>query len=291
MPKVSVILPNYNHAKYLPQRIESIFNQSFTDFELIVLDDNSSDNSIEVIESYLSDKRFTHFVKNQMNSGSTFIQWEKGIQLAQGEYIWIAESDDVAAPSFLSDCLEKISSTPGVEIVYVPSVWIDENGKEIHSPEHESVEKVWNGNNLITSEFLTGNLIYNASSAVFRKDLLKNVDFGAVRTFRYTGDWLFWVQLISNSKVARLGKRLNYFRRHTGNVSFRSDSEGLLFTEGIRIVNYILKNYPVTFIARRKTALRWAKKLTSAVVTDKQKVKATLPLEIRLYFTLFNLVK
>jgi glycosyltransferase involved in cell wall biosynthesis len=92
MPKVSVILPNYNHQKYLSKRIESILNQSFVDFELIILDDASKDDSREVIQTYVDkDKRITHFIKRKVNSGSTFIQWEKGISLAKGEFIWIAE--------------------------------------------------------------------------------------------------------------------------------------------------------------------------------------------------------
>ncbi len=71
-PFVSVILPNYNHAKYLPQRIESILNQTYQNFELIILDDCSSDNSREVIERYKDNPRISKIIFNEKNSGSRF---------------------------------------------------------------------------------------------------------------------------------------------------------------------------------------------------------------------------
>ena len=95
MPTVSVIVPNYNHAPYLRQRIESILDQSHQDFELILLDDCSTDGSRDIMESYRGDPRVSHIVYNEANSGSTFRQWDKGIELAQGECVWVAESDQI----------------------------------------------------------------------------------------------------------------------------------------------------------------------------------------------------
>ena len=100
-PKVSVIVPNYNYARYLKARIDSILNQTFQDFELILLDDCSTDNSAEVLEGYRTHPLVAHLVVNTQNTGSPFAQWFRGIGLAQGEYIWIAESDDLAEPTFL----------------------------------------------------------------------------------------------------------------------------------------------------------------------------------------------
>ncbi len=99
---VTVIVPNYNHAPYLKRRIESILNQTYQDLELIILDDCSNDNSIDIIKQYQNHKKISHIERNEKNSGSPFKQWQKGIELAKGEYIWIAESDDYADPEFLS---------------------------------------------------------------------------------------------------------------------------------------------------------------------------------------------
>ena len=101
MPLVSVIVPNYNHAPFLRLRLDSIFNQTFQDFEVIILDDCSTDNSKEIIEEYRNRPQVSHVVYNETNSGSPFKQWAKGFDLAQGEYIWIAESDDWAELAFL----------------------------------------------------------------------------------------------------------------------------------------------------------------------------------------------
>lgn len=285
MPKVSVILPNYNHAAYLPERLESILGQEFQDFEVIILDDYSSDNSIAVLEKYASDKRITHFLKNGVNSGSTFIQWEKGLSLATGEYIWIAESDDIAAPAFLSEMVNVLENNKNTGVVFSSSLWIDEKSTEIHRPDHESGNRQWSSGQLLQDEFLKGPLIYNASSALFRKSLVAKVDFSVVRTFRYTGDWMFWVQVSADTAVMRLDKRLNFFRRHSGNVSFKSDREGLLFTEGFRIIRYIYAHYPVSFLTRRKTALRWAWKL------PKGGIPPGLPFEVRFYHRLIRIFK
>ena len=83
MPKVSVIVPNYNHAPYLKRRIDSILNQTYQDFELILLDDCSTDNSAEVLNEYASNPKVSHVVINEINSGSTFKQWDKGFALAK----------------------------------------------------------------------------------------------------------------------------------------------------------------------------------------------------------------
>src|ERR1700722_2974587 len=100
MPKVSVIIPNYNHAPYLRQRIDTVLGQTLQDFELILMDDCSTDDSRSIIAEYANDPRI-RIELNKKNSGGTFKQWKKGIALAQGEYVWIAESDDYSDRRFL----------------------------------------------------------------------------------------------------------------------------------------------------------------------------------------------
>ena len=82
---VSIIIPNYNHALYLKQRIDSVLNQTFQDFELLILDDCSTDNSREIIERYRGNPKITQIIYNEKNSGGVFNQWIKGIEKAKGE--------------------------------------------------------------------------------------------------------------------------------------------------------------------------------------------------------------
>ncbi len=113
MPVVSTIVPNYNHARFLPQRLDSILAQTFKDYELIVLDDASTDNSREVLERYARQAPI-QLVFNGTNSGSPFIQWRKGAELARGEYLWIAESDDYADPRLLETLAGELQRNPKV---------------------------------------------------------------------------------------------------------------------------------------------------------------------------------
>ena len=93
-PLVSVIVPNYNYARYMDERMQSILNQTYQNFEIIILDDCSTDNSRKVIEKYRGNPHVVAIVYNKENSGSTFKQWNKGFSIAKGELIWIAEADD-----------------------------------------------------------------------------------------------------------------------------------------------------------------------------------------------------
>ncbi len=85
-PLVSIIIPNFNHSRFLRERLESVFNQTFEDFEVILLDDASTDSSVEILEEYAKDPRVSHLVVNKENSGSPFRQWQRGIELSQGKY-------------------------------------------------------------------------------------------------------------------------------------------------------------------------------------------------------------
>ena len=288
MPKVSVILPNYNHGKYLGPRFDSIVNQSFKDFEIIILDDASTDRSAEIIRSW-NDPRITDTVFNKTNSGSTFRQWEKGLSSAHGEYIWIAESDDLADPGFLKTLVARLDSDPEIVVAFAASTWIDENNREIHQPPHET-EKTWEPQEIIRNDFLTGNMIYNASAVVFRKEALKRVNFEEITPYRYAGDWLFWIQLIDRQKVSRIGERLNFFRRHEENVSFKADREGLQYKEGLKVVYYIYNHYPIPFFTKQKNLLQWAKKMAGSKMENLKEILADFPIILTIYTRLFKLI-
>src|SRR5437588_9034397 len=125
-PLVSVIVPNYNHAKYLPRRLESILAQTAVDFELILLDDCSTDDSRSLLTRFAATDARCRCVFNAKNSGSVFRQWNLGVGMARGKYIWIAESDDWAAPTFLAQLVSALERNPRCGIAYCQSRTIDE---------------------------------------------------------------------------------------------------------------------------------------------------------------------
>lgn len=221
---VSVIIPNYNHAPYLEQRINSVLCQTFKDFEVIILDDNSTDNSRDIIELYRGNSKVTHIVYNQTNSGSPFIQWRKGINLAEGRYIWVAESDDYADLTFLERVVSKLENDLEIAICYTASNIIENAKVIVESKPWLFYSKLFRTNRW-SDDFendgkqeLTNYLggfctIINASSCVFRKSAFPAQNKNIYK-FKYCGDWLIWIEMCLKGKVAYISEPLNYFRIH-----------------------------------------------------------------------------
>src|SRR6267154_2459789 len=127
-PKVSIIVPNYNHARFLRQRVDSVLGQEYQDFELILLDDCSTDDSRAILSSYGGDPR-VRIEFNEANTGSTFKQWNKGVRLARGEYVWIAESDDYATPQLLEMLVSRLDAEPRAALCNCRSWRVSSDGE------------------------------------------------------------------------------------------------------------------------------------------------------------------
>ena len=224
-PLVTVIVPNYNHSLYLPERIECILNQTFQNFELIILDDCSPDNSREVINRYKDHPRVAHIIFNEQNTGNTFLQWEKGVALAKGRYIWIAESDDYADETFLDCCMAMFCQHEDCVMVRTGSYQVNERDRVLTPDwdvwkEDETV-RYYKGSDYIRHNMLHFNYVYNASMVVFRKDVFQQIN-KSYQQMRYTGDWLCWIEILNKGPICVYRRKLNYFRQHQNKVSARS---------------------------------------------------------------------
>lgn len=222
IPLVSVIVPNYNHASFLKQRLESVFTQTFQDFEVVLLDDCSTDDSKLILEHYRYHPKVSHLVFNKNNSGSPFKQWKKGIDLAIGDFIWIAESDDCCAPNFLETLVSLLKDK--IALAYTQSNDVDVDGNIIScrsswtanfSPNIWESNFVMDGDQFLEKYLLVKNVIPNASAVVFKKSLITEHTFSdTLLQMRMCGDWLFWMQLSLKSNVAFSAENLNSFRSH-----------------------------------------------------------------------------
>ena len=233
-PLVSVILPNYNYAHYLRNRIEGILNQSFQDIELILLDDKSTDNSVDIMREYVSHPKVSAMVVNENNSGSPFLQWEKGIAMSKGKYIWIAEADDEALPDFLSTCIEALEANPRASVCYTSSVHIDPEGNAgipRHKPTRTEGYSVYNGMEFARHNLYWRNYIENASGAVFRSDAFERINDNSWTQMRSSGDWFFWFLMAIEGDVIRVHKTLNRFRIHSTSVTASSKSKPRTYIE------------------------------------------------------------
>lgn len=249
MPLVSVIIPNYNHARFLYKRFESVLGQTVQDIEIIYLDDASSDNSNEVFQRFANDPRI-HSIINKTNSGSTFKQWNKGIKQSKGKYIWIAESDDYADPRFLEILIAQLNDNPNIGVAYCQSWIVDEND-ELHGIHEETDDNLllvsenrWkhsyicSGRDQCTNYQIYVNTIVNASGALFKRSVVEKTGL-ADDSFKICGDWLFWSKILLNTDVAFIAQPLNYFRRHNGTVRVARTKDGTLMEESYRVVSYL----------------------------------------------------
>ena len=257
-PKVSIIVPNYNHEKHLAPRLESIFNQTFQDFEVILLDDASTDKSIEVLEKYAS-RWNINIIRNQNNSGSPFKQWLKGIDIAQSDILWIAESDDVCEPTFLETMLPAFKN-PRLKLAYAASQIIDEDGRVIGDYitnkylQSLSLTK-WQAGYQVPAEqeIIEGlgikNTVLNMSSALFRKIDITPVIQKNMESMNIAGDWYFIIQAIKHGDIRYYSKKLNSHRRHANSVIAQAVSEKRIekfFQEFSLVQTEIFTNYRLT---------------------------------------------
>lgn len=237
-PLVSVIIPNYNHSRYLDQRIQSVLNQTYSNYEIIILDDHSMDDSVQVIAKYKDEPKVAQIIVNEQNSGSTFIQWNRGFELSRGEVIWIAESDDFCDELFLETCISEYSKDDKCAVVFTSSEYVDSDGKEMGTyKQYKEPILRYNGIDFIKNRMALGCAIWNASSAIFRKQYALEVD-KRYQQYKMCGDKLFWIEMAEKGPVVHINSTLNYFRQHQNKVSPRRFRDGTWLSEEYDIYLY-----------------------------------------------------
>lgn len=247
MKKVSVIMPNFNHAPYLKERLDSILSQDYPNMEIILLDDASTDDSLAILKSYAQHPKVKTLIANEHNSGNTFLQWQRGLQEATGDYVWIAESDDVAAPTLVSQLVAALEREQAV-LAFCHSQWIDSGGKPIP----RSKDSRWNRDfsmegDAFVKQFLLGyTTICNASSVLFRREAAAHIDMQQVAEFRASGDRLFWIQTALQGRVAYVAQTLNRFRQHTQKVSGTAENKGLNMVQDHAIYQLVAPSLALT---------------------------------------------
>jgi len=235
LPQVSAVVPNYNYARYMQDRLGSIFAQTHPVREVIVLDDCSSDDSLAVIPQVAeSAGRTVRLVPNEMNSGSVFAQWRKAAELSQGEFVWIAEADDLSDAGFLARTLALMQADPEVVLAFSDSRTIHADGSpqwESYKGYYASVEpgalsrtEIFQADDFVRRFLGVKNLILNVSAVVWRRDaLLAALDAcqEELRGYRMAGDWRLYLEALRRpgARVAYEATPLNVHRRHAESVT------------------------------------------------------------------------
>ena len=253
-PKVSIIIPNFNHAKYLKDRLDSIYGQSYGNVEVILLDDCSSDKSVNILYDYAKcfpDKTICQF--NETNSGGVFNQWKRGLELATGELVWIAESDDYCSPNLLEE-LVRCFQNPAVMLAFTRTEFVRGTPPLMSWTSEENLAdlglEIWNrpfvksAHSMVKSGWVVKNIIPNVSGAVFRHPgKMSLLDDDQWLNLRMCGDWVFYLSIIRGGLVAYSPHATNYYRQHSQNTSVNSQKEDLYYREHEVVGIYLAKLY------------------------------------------------
>lgn len=275
-PRVSVIVPSYNHAKYIKESLESALSQDFADLEVLVVDDGSTDDSVAIAES-VSDPRLKVF-RNPANVGAYTTQ-NAALDRASGEFVAILNSDDLWRPGKLRAQIEAMERHPEANLCYTLGVQVDEQGRELPEDQHlhwprDEVQDLF-------PYLLSSNRLL-ASAVMFRREAVRFEP-----TLRYSGDWVAWLKLAEAGLVACVAKPLVAWRQHPTNSYLRSRTVTL---EEIRVRRAILAAKPRWLRARpdksviRRALSECAVDLTALyVLTGKMRLaKASASLAVRL---------
>jgi glycosyltransferase involved in cell wall biosynthesis len=271
-PRVSAVIPNYNYARYLPERLATICRQSIPIYEIIVLDDASTDDSVQTIERVEAELDIdVRVVRNEANSGSVFRQWARGVRLARGDYVWIAESDDLADHDFLR-MVAAAFADPKVVLSYSQSKQIDAAGNVLAddyleytfdvNPLHWKSPYTIDGAEEVARFLAIKNTIPNVSAVVFRREAIAAAFDEAmpdIVSYNIAGDWLAYVKILGFGRVAFRPESLNLHRRHARGVTIGSHQLPHLL-EVLRMQKYVREHFRLDE-ATRDGARRYAQKL------------------------------
>jgi hypothetical protein len=241
---VSAIVPCYNHARYLDERIGSILRQRVLPSEIIALDDGSTDDSLVVLERWQHNSPIPFkLVRNAINTGSPFGQWAKGVALARSELVWIAESDDASSPHFLERLLPYFGDDR-LALAYAESRVIGAQGQWLADSYRFYTDSLssrkWltgyveEGSAEVDQALAIKNTIPNASAVVFRRALLI-CHIESVASFAYCGDWWAYIQCLQDGAIAYHPEALNSHRQSAGSVTDVGERGPVMLAEALRI--------------------------------------------------------
>lgn len=204
-PKVSVIMPLYNAAPYLKESIESILAQTFSDFEFFIIDDKSSDNSTEIVQSYKDDRII--FIQKPENTGYTD-SLNKSIKLAKGKYIARMDADDISIPNRFEKQYNYMEQNPDLLLL----------GTFYKIIGMENIVKLPITHDEIKVRLLFENPICHPT-VFMRKSFFDNSNLKYDRTFEPAEDYELWTRMSSCGFVENLPEVLLHYRVHEGQVS------------------------------------------------------------------------
>jgi glycosyltransferase involved in cell wall biosynthesis len=237
--------------------------QTHRDIEILFLDDASSDRSVDTAQTILSKINFPYrIVVNEYNSGSVYAQWQHGLDLAAGDYIWFAEADDACHRFMLSRLVSILDNNSEVGLAYCQSAYLSAGGKILDRKFYKHLyafidERKWctayinNGLDEICTVLAVMNTIPNSSSVLMRRKILNEIG-GIVQKYKVSGDWATYIEVLTHSNIAFLPEVLNYNRIHPDRVTVSGYQSGVAFYEALDIFSYLQSRFTIPEETRQK---------------------------------------
>jgi len=214
-PKISVIMSVYNGERYLREAIDSILNQTFPNFEFIIVNDAATDSSLKIIQSY-HDKRI-RVIENEENIGLTK-SLNKAIKQARGKYIARQDADDISLPHRFLEQLSYLERRPEVALLGTSVYHIDEQGKVLG----RVIVPIKPGNKLLKENQ------FNHGSTIFKKNVVVKLG-GYNSILRYSQDYELWLRIAKHHEVGNLPQPLYKLRFHGETISLKHADESVLY--------------------------------------------------------------
>ncbi len=227
MPKISVVMPVYNGEKYLRETMDSILNQTFTDFEFIIINDASKDNTEEIIKSY-EDDRIVYLI-NEQNLGVAGTL-NCGIENAKGEYIARIDADDIAVPERFQKQVAFMDAHPDVGLCGSCVRIFDESGTE-RDFVYSEIDEVLRVDMLFNCPFAHPSIMLR-KSILDKNNLTYNVKYEKAEDYR------MWYDMMKVSKGHNLQTPLLRYRHHQGQVTKVNAKEQKIVVTEMRKVMY-----------------------------------------------------
>jgi len=225
MVAISVCLPVYNGERYLAQAIETVIEQSFGDFEIIIADDCSRDSSAEIAQRYAKQDKRVRFIQNERNIG-LFQNYNRCIELAQGKFIKPFAQDDLLERRMFEKMIAEFEANPDVALVSTAKRWVDEEGRALQSFKLFPSDMLIGGWEVIRYNMIQlSNWVGEPSTVMFRAEQRGT---GFDTTLFHYGDIEYWFRIVQNSKMLYLADELCGFRRHSKSATSKNLS-GMYF--------------------------------------------------------------
>jgi glycosyltransferase involved in cell wall biosynthesis len=210
-PKVSVLIPTYNYAYCLDECIQSVLNQTFQDFELIVIDDASRDNTDEVMQKYESDSRISYY-RNPVNLGLVG-NWNKCLGYAKGDYIKILCADDKFREDLLEKFVQVMETHPDVSLVACNKVMFGKSSVTVKLP----LQHLQKGREVIYHTLRSFGWMGEPTCVMFRR---KNLSVGLFKTdVVWLPDWEMWLRQLNVGDAYFIPEPLAYVQNHSGQLT------------------------------------------------------------------------